>query len=630
GHWQIVDSTNLTNGTATTNVTLDGGLSDPGGAFTFVDGQVKDAAPNQITGINLSTEEFTEIEYALQATGSNAVDGALYCFRLRNTGSSDVISYDQYAQVRLLGLDHFLVEAAGGGSIGTQTAGTPFSIKITAQDVNNNTWTNFTGTVDITSTGTLSAGSGTTAAFVGGVLTSHSVTISNTGNFTITATKTSDTESGTSNAFDVGAGAISQLVFVTQPGDGTGGQALPFQPVVEVQDALGNPVTTDPGAPTETVTVAFTPGTNTEGATLSGTAIVNIDWTTGRATYADLSVDLVGSYQLRASSPALGAFTVDSSAFSITLGAASQLVFATQPSNGEANQALSTQPVVEVRDAGGNPVTIDPDGGTTETVTVAFTPGTNGEGATLSGTAIVNIDWATGQATYTDLSVDLVGSYQLRASSPALGAFTVDSSAFSIIAPCGAVPDAGYVAANAQNGQVTLYWSSADPVLILRKTAAFAGEVPADAQTYAVNDTVGAAAKVVHNGSVAETSLIQTGLTNGTPYHYKVFPKQSGPCYAPGIEVNVRPEAGPYPAWSYMLAGGSILKAGIAGDGAIYTSSNASRIVSLNTTDGTQSWAPAATTNAIQGWLTWLPIFSGNVPRTALLYGRLDDSEFSG
>ena len=62
-------------------------------------------------------------------------------------------------------LDHFLVEAAGGGPIATQTAGTPFNIKITGQDINNNTQTNFTGTVDITSTGSLSGGSGATAAF---------------------------------------------------------------------------------------------------------------------------------------------------------------------------------------------------------------------------------------------------------------------------------------------------------------------------------------------------------------------------------------------------------------------------------------------------------------------------------
>jgi MSHA biogenesis protein MshQ len=100
-------------------------------------------------------------------------------------------------------LSNFLVEAAAGGNIGTQTANTPFSIKITARDAGNNTVTSFVGTVDITSTCTLSGGSGTTAAFTAGVLASHSVTISSTGSCTITATRTSGSEAGTSNSFSV-------------------------------------------------------------------------------------------------------------------------------------------------------------------------------------------------------------------------------------------------------------------------------------------------------------------------------------------------------------------------------------------------------------------------------------------
>src|SRR3989304_3776439 len=82
------------------------------------------------------------------------------------------------------------------GAIGTQTAGTPFNIKITARDASNNTVTGFTGTVDITSTGTLSAGGGTTLSFTNGVLASHSVTISNTGSFTLPATKTAGAGTG--------------------------------------------------------------------------------------------------------------------------------------------------------------------------------------------------------------------------------------------------------------------------------------------------------------------------------------------------------------------------------------------------------------------------------------------------
>src|SRR6185295_14020972 len=107
-----------------------------------------------------------------------------------NTGGGPVaIGGSPYSSVVGAGLlDHFQVDAQGGGAIGSQTAGTSFNIRVVAQDANNNTVPGFTGTVNITSSGTLSAGSGATVAFVNGVLASHAVTISNTGSFSITAT----------------------------------------------------------------------------------------------------------------------------------------------------------------------------------------------------------------------------------------------------------------------------------------------------------------------------------------------------------------------------------------------------------------------------------------------------------
>src|SRR5439155_312563 len=65
-------------------------------------------------------------------------------------------------------LNNFLVEAAVGGAIPTQTAGSAFNIKITARDANNNTVTGFTGTATITSTGTLVGAPVTTATFASG------------------------------------------------------------------------------------------------------------------------------------------------------------------------------------------------------------------------------------------------------------------------------------------------------------------------------------------------------------------------------------------------------------------------------------------------------------------------------
>ena len=46
-------------------------------------------------------------------------------------------------------LHHFRVEAAAGGNIGTQKAGEPFSIRITAQYADDSTVTGFTGTATL-------------------------------------------------------------------------------------------------------------------------------------------------------------------------------------------------------------------------------------------------------------------------------------------------------------------------------------------------------------------------------------------------------------------------------------------------------------------------------------------------
>src|SRR5262249_31406630 len=108
-------------------------------------------------------------------------------------------------------LDHFKVEAVGGGTIGTQTAGTAFNIMIKAQDAANNTVTSFSGAgsggaVMLTSTPTgLSGAPVQTSAFTNGVLSTFSVTITNSGNFTITAAGFGGNtgKTGTSNSFTV-------------------------------------------------------------------------------------------------------------------------------------------------------------------------------------------------------------------------------------------------------------------------------------------------------------------------------------------------------------------------------------------------------------------------------------------
>jgi hypothetical protein len=118
------------------------------------------------------------------------------------TAAIDIETSNNFT-INTLPLDDFKVEAVGGGDISPQTAWIPFAIRITAQDANGNTVTSFNGTVEISSTGDLSLGSGTTAAFLNGVLASHSVALSTGGRYTITATKTRGAEAGMTNSFTV-------------------------------------------------------------------------------------------------------------------------------------------------------------------------------------------------------------------------------------------------------------------------------------------------------------------------------------------------------------------------------------------------------------------------------------------
>ena len=163
-------------------------------------------------------------------------------------------------------VDHFKVEAAAGGNIGTQTAGTAFNIKITAQDASNNTVTSFDGNgnkVNLTSTGTL-VFTNPSAAFTNGVLT-PSVTITNTGNFTITATATGNANAaGTSNSFQVNPGAANKLAFIQQPTTALVGATISPAVTVQIQDANGN-------ATNSTASVAIAILNNPSSATLSGT-----------------------------------------------------------------------------------------------------------------------------------------------------------------------------------------------------------------------------------------------------------------------------------------------------------------------------------------------------------------------
>src|SRR5207248_3104863 len=301
----------------------------------------------------------------------------------------------------------------------TTTAGTALApaLRVTALDAAGNLVPTFTGNVTVAFGGTSGEGSTlggtTTVAAVNGVATFGDLTVNQTGTgYWLTASATGLARAA-SSAFDVTAGAPTQLYFTQQPGTLLAGLAICPSLQITALDAAGNPVTGFTGS----VTIAL--GNNPGGSTLGGTTTVVA--VNGVASFADLSANKTGTnYWLTATATGLSRAT--SSAFTITAGTATELVFGTEPGTTVANHQIS--PVVKVRalDAFGNIAA-----GFTGAVGVVL--GSNPGGATLSGTTPVAA--VSGVATFFDLSVDKAGTgYTLTAS--ASGVPSVTSTAFDV------------------------------------------------------------------------------------------------------------------------------------------------------------------------------------------------------
>src|SRR2546425_767840 len=210
--------------------------------------------------------------------------------------------------------------------------------------------------------------------------------------------------------------AANKLVFSQQPSNATGGSAITPAVAVQVQDQFGNVVTSGSGS-NASITIAI--GSNPGAGTLSGTTTQSA--VSGVATFSNLSIEKPGTgYTLTASSTGLTGAT--STAFNITVGAATKLAFGTQPSNTAAGTSISPAVTVQVQDAGGNLVTTS-----TASITVAI--GTNPGSGTLSGTTTVSA--VSGVATFSALSIDKTGTgYTLTATST--GVTSATSSTFNI------------------------------------------------------------------------------------------------------------------------------------------------------------------------------------------------------
>ncbi|MBI2042571.1 MAG: hypothetical protein HYT21_02395, partial [Candidatus Nealsonbacteria bacterium] len=100
---------------------------------------------------------------------------------------------------------------------------------------------------------------------------------------------------------------------------------------------------------------------------------------------------------------------------------------------------------------------------------------------------------------------------------------------------------ANVTSATASGGdtQVSLSWtnpgdSDFHSAVVLRRATSAVADTPVEGTTYTVGNTIGTAT-VACVVSSPTASCTDTGLTNGTAYHYKVFAKDSNGNYSTGL-----------------------------------------------------------------------------------------------
>ncbi len=326
------------------------------------------------------------------------------------------------------------------------TGATAFTTQpqVTVKDAGGNTVSGAnTGTVTLTLNAPDPAGAAltcttsTTRTVTGGVTPVYAgcaVDLKSTTTYTLLATYTVGPITGISSAFAITVGAATQLRFTQQPVGSSGGTAFATQPIVAIQDAGGNTVTSNASP----IALSITQPSAPLGAALTCTS-TTVTPTLGSATFAACTIDLASTttYTLLAT-VTTGPAAATSNPLTITIGAAVKLGFTVQPSASTGGTAFPTQPRVAVQDAGGNTVV-----GNASPVTLSITQPSNPVGAALS--CPTNPVTPTGGiAVFSGCTIDLVSgtTYTLLAT-VTTGPTAVTSAPFAIT--IGAAVKLGFV-----------------------------------------------------------------------------------------------------------------------------------------------------------------------------------------
>ena len=262
------------------------------------------------------------------------------------------------------------------------------SVRVSAQDVDGNTATGYTGNVTLalgSNPGAGTLGGTLTVAAVAGVATFATPFLDKAAAGYTLAASASGLAGATSSAFTVTAGTASTLALLSGGAQtGAPGAQLALPVAVMVTDAYGN------GVSGRAVTFAVATGGGSVGTPSTSTVAsgaANTTWTLGA---------VGGAQSITATATGLAGSPLTVTATAQT-GAPASVAFLVQPATTVAGFSLTPAVVVAVQDSNG--VTVP-----TFTGQVGIALATNPDTATLSGTVVVNA--VAGLATFANLSVD--------------------------------------------------------------------------------------------------------------------------------------------------------------------------------------------------------------------------------
>ncbi len=189
----------------------------------------------------------------------------------------------------------------------------------------------------------------------------------------------------------------------------------------------------------------------------------------------------------------------------------------------------------------------------------------------------------------------------------------------------GKVPqNATYPTVTARNGEARIFWgipTEHEGTLVVRYAGPSwpsKGWSPSNNTPYSVGRLSGNLRDYTivfaeHHGR--STTALDTGLSNGTQYVYKVFNHNAGFTYAngsvpvgnSGVLALPSSQTGGTPLWCFSTSASVLTQPAPVG-GALYTAGNAGMLVALNSSNGDETWRPFAAGGAIQSRFPVAPL----------------------